>query len=131
MHNPDQRMIDEDVDLELGIPIAPDTIFEAEPIPEVEMFSSTIVYAENEEMIDTTRPTTTTTVNEDVIPASEPTRSLEMFEVKDVKLGVFLKQVVTEEHSYDSDRCLNPLNEENLALPILERICKISVALTD
>jgi hypothetical protein len=82
-------MIDEDVDLELGIPIAPGTIFKDDPIPEVEMFSSTIAEAENEEMIDTTRPTTANTEN-NVAPVSEPTRSLEMFEVKDVKLGVFL-----------------------------------------
>ena len=78
MHNQDQRMIDEDVDLELGIPIAPGTIFEDNPIPEVEMFSSTIAEAENEEMIDTTK-LNTANIENNVVPVSEPTRCLEMF----------------------------------------------------
>ena len=54
-----------------------------------------------------------------------------MFKVKDVKLGMFLNQPVTKDNSYDTDKPLNPLNEENMALPILERICKISSALTE
>jgi len=49
-------MIDEDVDLELGIPIAPGTVFGSETIPEVEMFSNSVTEAENEEMVEVTRP---------------------------------------------------------------------------
>ena len=59
-------MIDEDVDLELGIPIAPGTVFGSETIPEVEMFSSSAAEAENEEMIDTTRHQTASNEAADV-----------------------------------------------------------------